>query len=85
MSTHSWANESQDTTAPIKRRMAPVANPERISREFAAQMVEIATARIQAVWDDVGETDATTLAQNVVAAQEWLWMSMQLPVGKVTS
>jgi hypothetical protein len=52
----------------------------RIPEEARAHLVEFAQHRIQDVWNDVGQTDALTLAQNVVAAQEFLWLSMQFPV-----
>lgn len=57
--------------------------PEKLKRfdpEFRATLIEFAAARIQDVWNDVGETDAQTLAENVVKAQEWAWMSAQVPV-----
>jgi hypothetical protein len=83
MSEHNWANESQDTTAPIKRRLSDAPRldrPRRLDPEFRADLIEFARSRIQMVWDDAGEVDATTLASNVVAAQEWLWLSLHFPV-----
>ena len=81
---HNWANESQNTTAPIKRRMAPITRPGRLSPEFRADLVALAADRIQAVWDDVGPTDAQTLAENVVMAQEFTWLAHQFPVSAPT-
>lgn len=51
----------------------------RFTPELRADLVAFARVRIQAVWDDVGETDAATLAQNVVLAQEFAWLSMHFP------
>lgn len=60
---------------------SPAAVPSRrIPEEARAHLVEFAQQRIQDVWNDVGQTDALTLAQNVVAAQEFLWISLQFPV-----
>jgi hypothetical protein len=81
MNRQRWMNEAQDSTAPIKRRMVAVQPVgKRLVPEIRADLIELARERIQAVWDDVGETDAQTLAQNVVTAQEWLWLSMSFPV-----
>lgn len=67
-------------TALASRPPVPV-TPERLDPEFKADLIEFAAARIQSVWDDVpGGVDAATLAGNVVAAQEFLWMSRQVPV-----
>ena len=53
----------------------------RLSPEFRADLVEAARERIQAVWADVPEgVDAKTLAQNVVSAQEFFWLSLHFPV-----
>jgi hypothetical protein len=52
----------------------------RLNPEIRADLIEFARSRIQMVWDDAGEVDATTLASNVVAAQEWLWLSLHFPV-----
>jgi hypothetical protein len=52
----------------------------RFSPEDRATLIEFAADRIQSVWNDVGETDAMTLAQNVVAAQEFAWLSMHFPI-----
>lgn len=79
MTEHNWANESQNTTAPVKRRMAPV-NPGRLSIEFRSSLVDIAAQRIQAVWDDAGPVTALVLAENVVMAQEFAWLSEQYPI-----
>ena len=63
---------------------APQAESEagkRLSSEFRADLVEAARERIQAVWADVPEgVDAKTLAQNVVSAQEFFWLSLHFPV-----
>lgn len=60
----------------------PVANvgAVRFNPEAKAELTEFARTRIQMVWDDAGPVDAQTLAENVVAAQEWLWLSMHFPV-----
>ena len=64
--------------------VAPQAESEagkRLSSEFRADLVEAARERIQAVWADVPEgVDAKTLAQNVVSAQEFFWLSLHFPV-----
>lgn len=81
---HNWANEAQDSTAPIKRRMmpAPVAG-KRLDPEFRAELVDFAKARINDVWADVPQgVDAETLAQNVVAAQEFAWIARGYPVAE---
>ena len=52
----------------------------RLSPEFRADLVEAARDRIQAVWDDVPEgVDAETMAQNVVSAQEFFWLTHAFP------
>jgi len=58
----------------------PADQPKRLDPEFRATLTEFAQQRIEAVWNDVGETDAATLAQNIVAAQEFAWMSLHVPV-----
>ncbi len=53
----------------------------RLDPEFRAELVEFAQVSIQAVWDDVpGGVDAATLAQNVVGAQEFAWISRGYPI-----
>lgn len=53
----------------------------RLDPDFRADLVGYAKARIQDVWADVPEgVDAETLAQNVVAAQEFLWIARGFPV-----
>lgn len=53
----------------------------RLTPEFRADIVEAARERIQTVWNDVPEgVDALTLAQNIVAAQEFFWLSLHFPV-----
>jgi hypothetical protein len=77
---HNWANESQDTTAPIKRKLSD-SKPGRFDPEFCAGLIEYARDRIQSVWADVPEgVSAQVLAENVVHAQEWLWLSLQNPL-----
>lgn len=75
-----WA-EAQDSTAPVKRRMVAVqANGKRLTPDFRADLIDFAAQRIQSVWDDAGPVTAQVLAENVVAAQEWLWLSLHFPV-----
>lgn len=53
----------------------------RLDPEFRAELVDIAKGSIQDVWNDVpGGVDAETLAQNVVGAQEFVWISRGFPV-----
>jgi hypothetical protein len=54
--------------------------PQRLSAKLRADLIDFAKDRIQTVWNDVGETDAETLAENVVSAQEFAWMSAQVPI-----
>ena len=45
-----------------------------------ALLVDAAKLRIEQVWLDVPDgVDADTLARNIVSAQEWVWISRQLP------
>lgn len=64
--------------------VAPQEKPEpgkRLDPDFRAELVDFATASIQDVWKDVpGGVDAETLAQNVVGAQEFAWISRGFPV-----
>lgn len=52
----------------------------RLNPDTRADLIEFARTRIQMVWDDAGAVDAQTLAENVVSAQEWLWLSLHFPV-----
>lgn len=53
----------------------------RLTPEIRADMVEVARERIQAVRTDVPEgVDALTLAQNIVLAQEFFWLSLHFPM-----
>ena len=54
--------------------------PQRLNAKLRASLIDFAKDRIQAVWNDVGETDAATLAENVVSAQEFAWLSAQVPI-----
>ncbi len=69
------ATEPQEAVEPTEDEREAL----RFTPELRADLVEFARVRIQAVWDDVGETDAATLAQNVVLAQEFAWLSMHFP------
>ena len=56
-------------------------NPKRLDPDFRADLIEFARDRIESVWADVpGGVDSATLASNIVAAQEFCWMSRQVPV-----
>jgi hypothetical protein len=59
-------------TAPTK--------PRKFTPEQRADLIDAATSRIQDTWNDVGATTADVLAANVVAAQEFIWLSMHFPV-----
>lgn len=54
--------------------------PQRLNAKLRASLIDFAKDRIQAAWGDVGETDAEMLAKNVVSAQEWAWLSAQVPI-----
>lgn len=63
------------------RKLETNPKPERLDPELRADLIEFARDRIESVWADVPEgVDAATLASNVVAAQEFCWMSRQVPV-----
>jgi hypothetical protein len=49
---------------------------ERIPADLRAEMVDAAKEAINAVWADVGATDAATLASNIVRFQEFMWMQL---------
>lgn len=91
---HDWADnacQSQDcmarpdgTTQPVvcvaPSREAPQPG-KRLDPEFRADLVHFAKASIEDVWKDVpGGVDAETLAQNIVGAQEFMWISRGFPV-----
>ena len=85
---HGYAETWARLLAEVRSRAAAGAAPQaeseagkRLSSEFRADLVEAARERIQAVWADVPEgVDAKTLAQNVVSAQEFFWLSLHFPV-----
>jgi hypothetical protein len=53
----------------------------RLDPDFRSDLVDAASHRITDAWADVPEgVDAETLAQNVVAAQEFLWIARGFPV-----
>ncbi|HWV44633.1 MAG TPA: hypothetical protein VN039_01170, partial [Nitrospira sp.] len=55
--------------------------PGRFDPAFRADLIEFARDRIQSVWDDVPEgVTAQVLAENIVHAQEFLWLSLQNPL-----
>lgn len=58
-------------------------NPQRLDPDFRADLIEFARDRIEMVWADAPDgVDAPTLASNIVAAQEFCWMSRQVPVAQ---
>lgn len=58
----------------------------RIPVETRAELIHMAEGRIKDVWADVPEgVDAATLASNVVAAQEFVWMQLAAGVDLRTS
>lgn len=65
-----------------EERQAESPSPgKRLDPDFRATLVDFAAASIRDVWADVPEgVDAETLAQNVVAAQEFAWISRGFPV-----
>lgn len=68
-------------TAPQAERDDSPTPGKRLAPEFRADIIEAARDRIQSVWADVPEgVDALTLAQNIVSAQEFFWLSRQFPV-----
>ena len=85
---HGYAETWARLLAEVRSRAAAGAAPQaeseagkRLSSEFRADLVEAARERIQAVWADLPEgVDAKTLAQNVVSAQEFFWLSLHFPV-----
>lgn len=65
-----------DTPQEVGKRLIP---------EFRASLVDAAALAIQDVWNDVpAGVDAVTLAHNVVAAQEFFWLSRAFPVHAVS-
>ena len=63
------------------RVLVETGSPKRLDPAFRADLIDFARDRIQQVWTDVpGGVDAATLASNIVAAQEFCWMSRQVPV-----
>lgn len=54
--------------------------PTRLDPELRADFIEAARARIEEVWADVGPTTAQTLAENIMAAQEFFYLSHQVPI-----
>ena len=72
---------------PTKQQLVPCADvpvkqekPRRLTLEQKADLIEFARGAIQDAWNDVGETTAEVLADNVVSAQEFAWLSMHFPV-----
>ena len=63
-----------------KPQVTEAHRPQRLNKQLRSSLIDFAKDRIQAVWDDVGETDAETLAENVVSAQEFAWISAQIPI-----
>lgn len=77
--------QSATETALPDRATAGDGKPQRLDPELRADLIEFARARIESVWTDVpGGVDAATRAGNVVAAQEFCWMSRQIPVSVQT-
>ena len=54
--------------------------PCRLTLEQKADLIDFARGAIEDVWKDVGATTAQVIADNVVSAQEFAWLSMHFPV-----
>lgn len=69
-----------DVAAVIGEREA-AANRQKLPADLRADLTEFARDRIEAVWADAGGVPAQVLAENIVAAQEFAWLTHFTPIG----